>query len=100
MTLTWPKTTHVKIHENCGGLVRWVEALDRPAVNFTGKCQHCGEENIVRERIIPIEVRGDDEYRDQIREMPASERVELEWNDDAEWQDNQQRLAHEIEGEA
>lgn len=98
MTMTWPKTSFEKVHENCGGLVRWVEALDRPAVHFTGECQHCGEENIVQERIIPIEVRDDREYRNLIRGMPESERAELEWDDDAEWRDNQKRFAQQIEG--
>jgi hypothetical protein len=42
----------VKIHQNCGGLVRWVEKYDDPHVGWTGQCTHCGREAIVEERIV------------------------------------------------
>jgi hypothetical protein len=42
----------VKIHENCGGLVRYAEAYENPHVGWTGLCTHCGDDNIVEERIV------------------------------------------------
>lgn len=41
-----------KIHDGCGGLVRWVEAYARPGVGWVGECLDCREENIVEERIV------------------------------------------------
>lgn len=56
MNTRWPKTTHLKIHQHCGGMVRWVEAYDDPHVGFTGQCLECGEEGIVVEDILPFEL--------------------------------------------
>jgi hypothetical protein len=42
----------VKIHENCGGLVRYVEKYDDPHVGWTGECTHCETTDIVEERIV------------------------------------------------
>jgi len=99
MSLTWPKTSFVKLHEGCGGVVAWREALGRPAVHFTGECQHCDADALAQEQILPVEVHGNDEYRRAVRDLPLAERAALAWNDDAEWRDNQQRLAREIQGE-
>ena len=41
-----------KIHDGCGGLVRFVEAWNRPAVGWTGECLHCGSENIPEEHVV------------------------------------------------
>lgn len=41
-----------KIHAECGGLVRWVEAYNRPGVGWVGECLDCGTTNIVEEHIV------------------------------------------------
>lgn len=89
-----PKWTDcVKIHENCGGIVRWVEAIDQPGVGWTGDCTHCTADAIPVERIIPI--RGL-EHRDALQ-LSVDELRELEWDDDDTWNHNQKRLGSEVE---
>ncbi len=100
MTTLWPKTTHVKIHEGCGGVVAWREALERPAVHFTGACQHCGADSLAQEAILPLEVGGDDDYRRTIRETPLEDRAALSWDDDADFETNQRRFKKTLEGNA
>jgi len=56
MTTRWSAQTHLKIHQNCGGLVRWVEAYDQPGVGFTGECVTCHTDGIPVERILPFEL--------------------------------------------
>lgn len=98
MTVMWPKTSYVKIHEGCGGVVAWKEAIGTPGVGFTGECDTCTAERIPKEQIIPIEVRNDEEYRREIMEIPASERRDLEWDEDDEFRHNQKQLARSIRG--
>lgn len=100
MSKTWPKTSFVKIHEACGGIVRWVEALNQPGVHYTGECMHCASENIPEEHIIPLAYRGDGEYRQAIRSMDLEKRRELQWDDDADFGENQKRFAKQIQGAA
>lgn len=96
MSQTWPKYSHEKLHENCGGRVRWVEALDTPGVHYTGHCLHCDRDGIPMERIIAIEFGKDLELRNAIREMPLDERADLSWDDDADWAANQTRLIEAV----
>lgn len=97
MSNTWPKTSFVKVHEGCGGIVRWVEALDKPAVHYTGECRQCGREDLTREEILPIRIAESyEEARKKIRQMTVEERAKLEWDEDDEWKHNQQRLTEEV----
>jgi len=82
----------IKIHEGCGGMVRWVEAIDKPGVGYFGECMNCGDELVV-EQIIPIE---DIEVLEANR-VKIDEKAELEWNDDSSWDENQEQLKQEIE---
>ncbi|TKX54679.1 hypothetical protein EXE43_20525 [Halorubrum sp. SS5] len=89
-----PKWTDcVKIHENCGGIVRWIEAIDRPGVGWTGKCTHCGERNIVVERMIPV--RGLD--HSEAFQLSTDQLRQLEWDESDTWRHNQKRLGKEVE---
>lgn len=97
MTVLWPKTTYVKIHEGCGGIVAWREAIGRPSVHFTGECDTCTCDDIVQESIIPIEVGSDEDYRRQIMELPSSERRELDWDEDDTFRHNQKQIAESIQ---
>lgn len=96
MTPRWPATTHLKIHEHCGGMVRWVEAYDRPGVGFTGECLECGREGIVVESIIPIRCDSDETAVDLYNEVPIETLRDLEWDDDDEWNHNQKRLQQKV----
>lgn len=88
-----PKWTDcVKIHEGCGGIVRWVEAIDRPGVRWTGECCHCGEEHIVIEQMLPI--RGLD--IETAFETDRQTLADLRWDEDDTWDHNQKRLATEV----
>lgn len=98
MSTTWPKTSFVKVHEGCGGLVRWVEAMNQPGVHYTGQCQHCGREGIPMEKMIPLEYGGDDEYENAIHDMGRREREKLSWDETASFDENQDRLEEEIRG--
>lgn len=89
-----PKWTEcTKIHENCGGIVRWVEAIDQPGVGWTGECLACGEEHIVVEEMLPI--RGLD--TETAFEASREDLRELEWDENDTWRHNQKRLAKEVE---
>lgn len=81
-----------KIHEGCGGLVRWVEAIRTPGVGYKGECTACGVEELVVEEIIPIE-----DYRPRdLYSVPPSELASLEWNEAVDWEANQDRLSSEV----
>lgn len=54
MTRRWPAETHLKVHRQCGGMVRWVEAFDIAGVGMTGECLECGRENVPVEEILPF----------------------------------------------
>lgn len=88
-------TDHTKIHEGCGGIVRWVEAIDRPGVGWTGECRHCDTEGITVEQMLPI--RGLD--IETAFETPRERLAELRWDEDDTWNHNQKRLAKAIESD-
>jgi hypothetical protein len=81
----------VKIHEGCGGLVRWVEAVDTPGVQWQGECLHCHSERLVIEEILPLKMRREDVPIGDIQTLR-----ELEWNDETTWQNNQERISEEL----
>lgn len=92
----WEHTAFAKIHEGCGGLVRWVEAIDQRGVGYTGECRGCHDQRISIEDIIPI--RSDPQQTGQqlVDDVDRETLAELVWDDDAEWNDNQLRLRDEI----
>lgn len=85
----------LKIHEGCGGHVRWVEAVRRPGVGYHGDCLGCNETELPVEQIIPIEL--PDDVR-QAREHEYWDEFDLDtwrrlvWNDDRDWERNQYRI--------
>lgn len=90
-----PKWTDcTKIHEDCGGIVRWVEAVHKPGVGWTGECLYCEEQGIVVEDMLPI--RGLDV--EDAAEVDLQTRRELEWDESDTWRHNQKRLAEEVSG--
>jgi hypothetical protein len=92
----WRNHSVAKIHEACGGLVRWVEAVDRPGVGWTGECLDCGRENIPRERMIPLDLDSDEQAVLLVNETDREILARLEWNEDADWTENQNRLREAI----
>lgn len=86
-------TDCVKIHEGCGGIVRWVEAINTPGVGWHGECLHCGAECLPIESLLPV--RGLD--METARNASTRELRGLEWDDDDTWRHNQKRLAKEVE---
>jgi len=78
----------VKIHEDCGGVCRWIEAVTRPAVGYTGQCIRCGEENIPVERMIPVESLDHEEAFT----TDPSILSELAWDEGKDWETNQARI--------
>lgn len=98
MTNRWPPGT-VKIHENCGGLVRWVEAIKTPGVGYHGECLRCHDDRIVVEDILPLLVEQDDVYPTDIRDQNDHDTLAaLQWDDDADWDENQERFQQEVSG--
>lgn len=89
----WESNSYAKIHETCGGLVRWVEAYDNPHVGYTGECLECGQERVVTEDIIPIRVDSGETVIDVVNEADIETLRELEWDETLEWYDNQKQLA-------
>lgn len=87
----WEHPAHTKIHEGCGGVVRWVEAVHRQSVGYTGECLECGEKNIVIEDIIPIEA-PDFDLKKGIWTSDLDVREGLEWDEAVDWESNQERL--------
>lgn len=103
MSDLWSEPAYIKIHEGCGGRIRWVEAIDTPGVGYTGECTECLEESVVTEDIIPIEVRGDAggfagkfDIRDTVLETEKDELAELSWEDDDSHDENQERIQSEV----
>jgi len=94
MSDTWSGCT--KIHENCGGLIKWVEAIHTPGVGYFGKCERCTEDGILVERIIPIET-AQPELGVLIENGDHESIAELRWEDKDSWEENQERLKQEIE---
>ena len=96
MTDQWLSNAVMKVHESCGGLVRWVEAYDDPGVGFVGECLECGEDRIVVERIIPVNVPKGHTSIEVHNEHEIETLRELEWDDTATWSANQDRLQSEL----
>lgn len=99
MPLLWESPVFVKLHEGCGGRVRWVKAVDTMGVGYTGECIHCGAEDIPQEGIVPIRVRGEVpgfggefDIRDDVLDLDRKTRRDLRWEDDASHDENQRRL--------
>lgn len=92
----WESNTHLKIHEGCGGLVRWVEAYDDPHTGFTGECLECGEQRIVVERIIPIEVPPGEIGIELFNRSDIGDLRALTWDQSDDYRENQRRLADEL----
>jgi len=86
-------TDYAKIHEGCGGVIRWVEAIDQPGVGWTGECCHCGDERIAIEEMLPI--RGLDV--ETAFNIDRAWLAELRWDDDDTWRHNQKRLGRKVE---
>lgn len=86
----------LKLHQGCGGLVRWVEAFDRPCAGWTGECVRCGDTNLPRECIIPVDL--PDGLRVTDVELPSE--FTFQWDESATWDENQRRVkaALEVEG--
>lgn len=79
----------VKIHAGCGGVCRWVEAVERPHVGYTGECLFCDTTNIAVEQMIPLE---DFTERQLLRVSPTDTLAGLEWDEHDDWESNQARL--------
>lgn len=95
----WDGPAWVKLHEGCGGFVRWREATEIPGTGYTGECLACGACRIQREHIIPIrETRdgGDRSLRDALEAMGRGDRAALRWDDSRDHDRNQQRLRRAI----
>lgn len=98
MSRRWEEPAYIKIHEGCGGRVRWVEAIDTPGVGYTGECDACGRGRIVVEDIIPVQVRGEwsrgSEYdvREAVLDASTEALAGLEWDEKSDFETNQSRL--------
>ncbi len=81
---------HVKIHEGCGGVCRWVEAVLRPGVGYHGECLACGADELPVEQMIPMPKEM------SVTEATATPDLEsAEWDDDADFDENMHRLYEE-----
>jgi hypothetical protein len=96
MTNRWPPGT-VKIHEGCGGLVRWVEAVRTPGVGYYGECLECHSERVVVEDIVPV-LPDDPNINptDVVNESDQDTLAQLDWDDDSDWDENQARFRSEV----
>lgn len=92
----WESNAFAKIHEGCGGLVRWVEAFDDPHVGYTGECLECGDERVVIEDIIPIRCPDGKIATDVVNAADIGTLRDLSWDADADWDENQERLQQVI----
>lgn len=88
-----------KIHEGCGGVARWVEAIDRPGVGWHGECTRCQRSGLPTEAMVPIEEYDEHELRSD-ENATATELADLHWDEGADWEANQRRLAMEIDAMA
>jgi len=79
----------VKIHEGCGGVCRWVEAVDRRGVGYTGECLHCGGQDLPTEQMIPLEPYTHEQV---LRVAPCDALASLKWDESGDWDANQHRL--------
>lgn len=81
---------HVKVHEGCGGVCRWVEAVLTPGVGYQGECLFCGAEELVVEEMIPMPT---ELSVAEARSMGELENAE--WYDDDDFDTNMTRLYEE-----
>lgn len=86
-------TDCAKIHEGCGGRVRWIEAIDTLGVGFHGECLYCDADRLPQEDIIPV----DCFTPESITRVPRDTLAELEWCDNNYWDTNQDRLEEELD---
>jgi hypothetical protein len=89
MSPKWESNAYAKIHENCGGLVRWVEAYDNPHVGYHGECLRCHEDRIVEEDILPVECPDGMIATDVVDELDTEEIAAFDWPLDADYDDKQ-----------
>lgn len=94
----WETPPWIKLHENCGGVVCWVEAINTPSVGYTGDCSMCRQDGIPTEEIIPLYdgSRVETGLRERIEACSREDLAGLRWNDDADFDTNQARLKAEI----
>lgn len=85
----------MKIHQGCGGLVKWTEALETPGVGYYGKCEACQTSQIVQEQIIPVDESKVD-AKLLLKNKESDRLSDLEWVNEATWFENQERLKKEI----
>ena len=86
----WDRST--KIHEGCGGICRWAEAIDRPGVGQHGECTACGATALPIEHMIPLEGVG----VDTVREVDTTTLGGLSWDEDSSWDENQAQFEEVI----
>lgn len=88
----------VKVHEGCGGVCYWEEAVMRPGVGWHGTCMRCDASRLAKEDMIPVEVwvgdrrASDESVVKQVRAVPVETRERLTWDGDVSWDENQQRI--------
>jgi hypothetical protein len=82
----------VKIHSACGGICRWVEAIDRPNVGYHGECTWCEDTEIPTEHMVPVQ----GVTHDEMKQVDREKRRELSYDEDASWEKNQERLRGEV----
>lgn len=92
----WESNAYAKIHEGCGGLVRWVEAYDDPHTGYTGQCLECGREGIVIEDIIAIPCDAGEIATDVVNDVDIETLRSLRWDEGAGVDANHERLKEEI----
>jgi len=85
----------MKIHEGCGGLCKWVEAIETPGVGYYGKCMACQTGQILVEQMIPID-RAKVEAGVFLENGEPEKLDDIKWNKKDSWEENQERLKQEI----
>ena len=88
MALVWGG--HVKIHEGCGGVCRWVEAVDTPGVGFQGECTRCRQSELQVEEMLPMPKEL------SVVEARSTDLEEVRWKDDDSFSENMNRLYEEV----
>jgi len=81
----------VKLHANCGGICRWVEAVETPGVGWFGECRHCGQSGLPKEAMVPVETAVQ-----ELMAVPLDERREAGWEESGPWDWNQWRLCDQL----
>ena len=82
----------MKIHEGCGGLVRWVEAVNTPGVGYFGECDHCNTRRLVVEEIVPVELPDGMRYEEFVEQHDPDDYADVYWDEDADWESNQSQI--------